>query len=108
MTAAPDTVAEPDPVIRAGRVLDLTTAADFRDYARSVAAGEPTEIIVDLSATQFLDTVGVAAVVAACRYAKEHDLPFSVVGATGLVLERLQLAKLTTLLNVREEEPAHA
>lgn len=99
---------QPDPVIRAGRVLDITTAADFRNYARSVAAAGPAEVTVDLSAVRFLDTVGVAAVVASCRYAKEHELPFSVVGATGLVLKRLQLAKLTTLLNVREEEPAHA
>ncbi len=102
-----DTATEIGATIRSGKSLDMITAAEFRQHARDVIGTCPPSITVDLAATEYMDTAGLAAVVAACRYAREHDCPFTVVRARELVLRMIQIAGLTGLLNV-QQETSHA
>ncbi|HEV7888144.1 MAG TPA: STAS domain-containing protein [Acidimicrobiales bacterium] len=53
--------------------VDLATAPQLKARLLDLVAGGVTEIVVDLSATEFLDSTGMGAVVAAYKRVRAHD-----------------------------------
>ena len=88
-------------------VLRVTLSGDFDlsigdDLARALrdAARRPgiRQVIVDLAATRFIDSHGVAGLVAGYQAAASAGLEFTVVNARGLVREVLEVTGLSELL----------
>ena len=55
------------PVVRAPEVIDITNASDFREALLAAAERGAGIIVVDLSRTQFCDSAGLHALVAAYK-----------------------------------------
>jgi anti-sigma B factor antagonist len=82
-------------------VVDLVTAPQL-EQAIDVAltrGDRATPLVVDLAGLQFMDSAGISALLKGRRHAVDAGRDLRVVGATGLVLEVLQLTGVWPLLS---------
>lgn len=89
--------------------LDLATAPVFRRAIASAAITAHSSdstggLAVDLSAVDFVDSVGIGIILGGLRRQLDRDLPFAVVAPSGpprSLLDRLRLGQILTLVDNR-------
>jgi len=88
--------------------LDLTGAEPVDEAVASALASGATEILLDLTATTFIDSAGVGALLSAQRRTDQGGARFRLISPRGsegrLVID---LAGLAKLLNLETEEEEH-
>jgi anti-sigma B factor antagonist len=78
--------------------IDLATVGDLErgvttalDELTDVPAAGPCSVRVDLSEVSFIDSAGISALLKGRRAADDHHRSYRVVGATGFVLQVLEM-----------------
>lgn len=72
--------------------VDLSTSpALAHAVATAVDAAGDLMVVVDLSGVRFCDSTGISALVQGRRLAQQHGVRYRVTGATGLVLDVLEI-----------------
>jgi anti-sigma B factor antagonist len=74
-----------------GEIDLLTGPLLLREIKQALADDDIRQIVVNLAQTRFLDSTGVAVLLAGHREAGPHDVAFRVEAAQGIVLEVLRL-----------------
>lgn len=87
-------------VITVGADLDVYTAPSLREATTDPALLARARLVIDLSATTFMDTWGVAAIVGALRRIRESDGAMGVVCSSESLLRLIRLHRLERLLSV--------
>jgi anti-sigma B factor antagonist len=79
-------------VVAARGEIDLATAAMLAEtIAQALDAPDPQPVVVDLAEVRFCDSSGIRVLVHGRRLADERGLSYRVVGATGVVLDVLEV-----------------
>jgi anti-anti-sigma factor len=87
-------------IIRATGEIDLTVAECLRDALLSAFNAGATALVVDLTATTFLDSAGVTALVRAARRASASEAALRVAVTSPAVLRVLDLVGINQLVPV--------
>lgn len=87
-------------VVRAGRDLDIYTAANFRAKLRDAAGSGPGTVVVDLDGTEFMDNAGLGVIAAAFKRARAEGRRFGVVCTRPPVLRLFQATGLTKIIDI--------
>jgi anti-anti-sigma factor len=90
--------------------LDMATAPDLATVLASLMGQGPDQVILDLSALSFIDSSGIAVLVASQHKMIEHGRHLTLHGARPHAMKVFEIAGLVEFLNVRteaEESPAH-
>lgn len=74
--------------------LDMASAPDAARLAHDALAPETHILVVDMSGVQFMDSMGLSALVAARSYCLDHDVDFRLRGLTHRVHRVLELTGL--------------
>lgn len=86
-------------VLTTPRILDASTAPAMIEAGRH-SLEQNTRLVVDLSATTFLASAGLAAMIQLNKLAQERGGALRVAGANGDTLRTIQLVKLDTILSL--------
>ena len=79
-------------VLRVDGDVDLLSAPRLaREITQAIAGSGAREVVVNLAGTQFLDSSGIAVLLAGRREAQEHGVDYRVSSAQGIVLEVLSI-----------------
>lgn len=78
-------------VLVAGDLDPLTAPILTEAVVAAVEGAEGSRVVVDVSGVRFCDSSGISALVYGRRLADEHGVHYRVTGATGLVLDVLEL-----------------
>lgn len=78
--------------------LDLASAADLRAQLEKAAAQRPPTLVVDLSATSFVDSSGLGAIAGGLRAQRQHGGSLEVVGCPPHVRRVFEISGLGSLL----------
>lgn len=87
-------------VVSAEGQVDLATAPALASALAQARRNNPREVVVDLTAVDFLDSVGVRVLVEAARQAAELDVELSVQGASGWVARVLEITGVDEYLRI--------
>jgi anti-sigma B factor antagonist len=90
-----------DRVLRFALVGEIDMAACKElsaDVVSVIVGGEADRVVMDLAATVFLDSRGIALLIAAWQAAREAGVGFALVNATGVVRRVLEVSGLMVLL----------
>jgi anti-sigma B factor antagonist len=79
--------------------VDMSSGPQLAREIDDAIGGSPTAAVVDLTATGFLDSSGIAVLINGRRQAEEAGIAFSVVGAGGIVLQVLTMTGVWELLS---------
>lgn len=81
--------------------VDLATSPELADAITGAVNDQPAgaSVLVDLSQVQFCDSSGIRALVHGRRLADEKGVAYRVVGATGLVLDTLEMTGVWSQLS---------
>jgi anti-sigma B factor antagonist len=80
--------------------VDMFTASLLRSYIRSQFEGRLRELVLDLSAVEFLGSAGLAALVDAQKLARDRNVGLRLIAATRAVIRPLQVTGLIDLFTV--------
>jgi len=78
--------------------LDCSNTNQIAGVLADVLHGGPAEIVVDVSALRYIDSLGVAAFVRAQQRAAHAHTAFRVTGASGMVRRVFELLEMRSLL----------
>jgi anti-sigma B factor antagonist len=93
-------------VVAATGQVDLATAPELAAVLAQARRDRPFEIVVDLTAVDFLDSAGVRVLVEAARQAAELGVELSVRGAGGWVARVLEITGVDRFVRIVPSEPA--
>jgi anti-sigma B factor antagonist len=82
--------------------VDLATAPELKESLLAAVASGATDIVLDLSATDFLDSTGLSAVVAAYKRVRAHDGTMQVVVGNPRVRRVFEITNLDRVLPISE------
>ena len=80
--------------------VDLATAPTLKNRLLELVAGGSREIIVDLTATDFLDSTGLGAVVAAYKRVRAHDGNLTLVATAARVKRVFEITNLDRVVPI--------
>jgi anti-sigma B factor antagonist len=80
--------------------VDMFTASLLGSSIRSQLEGQPRELVLDLSAVEFLGSAGLAALVDAQKLARDRNVGLRLIAATRAVIRPLQVTGLIELFTV--------
>lgn len=86
-------------LVEAAGEIDASTAPRLQRELLSTFAGRADRVLLDLSAVTYLDSSGVAAVIAGYAEAKERGARLAVVSGSGQVVKRMRTMGLDALLH---------
>ena len=89
-------------VVAASGEIDLTNADGLRDALLSVIDAGARGLVVDMTATTFLDSAGITALARASRRASATDTPLRLAVTAPSVLRVLDLVGLDRLIGVHQ------
>jgi anti-sigma B factor antagonist len=95
-------------VVAGAREIDLTTADSFRDALLSALNDGALGLIVDLTATVFIDSAGITALVRASRRAAASEAAVRLAVTAPAVLRVLNLVGVDQLIEVYPDVTAAA
>lgn len=99
MTGFPVDVQAPDlAFIRVEGRLNMVTAPQLRDTVTSAIAAGQRRLVVDLTATSFMDSSGLGSLIGALKAAREAGGDLRIAGAGEQVLMVLQLSNMDRIL----------
>ncbi|WP_109474464.1 STAS domain-containing protein [Ornithinimicrobium cavernae] len=78
--------------------LTMTTARPFREAIEARITGGTTRLVLDLSATEFIDSSGLGALIAGLKRARQAGGDLRIAGAGTQVLTVLNLTNLDRVL----------
>jgi anti-sigma B factor antagonist len=84
--------------------LDLDTAPRLSRVLDPLVKEGPTEIVIDLSELAFIDSSGIAALVAAQQNLAEHGRRLSLVSPKPFTRKLLEIVGLVEFLGVRDDD----
>ena len=87
-------------VVRVSGEIDLYTAADLRAELRAALDDDPSALVIDLTATTFLDSSGLAAMLGAYRGARLRHCGLEIVVDDPDIRRPLEIAGLDELVPV--------
>ena len=93
-------------VVRVAGEIDLYTAADLRAELRAALGDDPSALVIDLTATSFLDSSGLAAMLGAYRGARLRHCALEIVVDDAHVRRPLEVAGLDDLVPVLSGDEA--
>jgi anti-sigma B factor antagonist len=88
-------------VVTASGQLDVATAPSFRQDLIEAQYGGATQVVLDLTDVEFLDSFGIGVLVGAARRARTHGGAFVVVCGHERTRHVLEVAGVADLLGVR-------
>jgi anti-sigma B factor antagonist len=80
--------------------VDLATAPTLKNRLLDLVTSGVTEIVVDLSATEFLDSTGLGAVVAAYKRVRAHDGHLKLVATSARVRRVFEITNLNRVVPI--------
>ncbi|MDQ1438306.1 MAG: anti-sigma factor antagonist [Acidimicrobiaceae bacterium] len=80
--------------------VDLATAPALKNCLLDLVAGGVTEIVVDLSSTDFLDSTGLGAVVAAYKRVRVHEGHLKLVATSARVKRVFEITNLDRVVPI--------
>jgi anti-sigma B factor antagonist len=80
--------------------VDLVTAPTLKTRLLDLVADGATEIVVDLSGTEFMDSTGLGAVVAAYKRVRAHDGHLKLVATTSRVKRAFEITNLDRVVPI--------
>jgi anti-anti-sigma factor len=83
--------------------LDMASSPDLAKVLETVVENGPTEVVLDFSGLSFIDSSGLAVLVAAQKTMGEHGRHLSVQSARRHALRVFEIAGLQEFLHVRTE-----
>lgn len=86
-------------VIRLAGEIDLQNSPDARKTILSCLK-KNRDVMVDLSAVDYIDSSGVASLVEGFQYARSNNLEFGLIGVSEAAMNVLRLARLDTVFPV--------
>lgn len=95
-------------VVAAAGPLDLATAPQLAEALAKAQQGDASQIVVDLSAVDFLDSTGIGVLVRAARNASSNGATLYLEGARGAVAQVLKLAGVDSYLRPPPKADAEA
>ena len=82
--------------------IDAAIAIQFKERVRELAGEEPTRVVLDMGAVEFLDSSGLGAVVAAMKHlGKERSLELA--GLTPTVAKVFRLTRMDTVFKLHKD-----
>lgn len=88
-------------------IVSLTGEVDLHvspDARRQILEhlGENSNVLVDLSAVEYIDSSGIASLVEGLQVAKKSQLEFALVGVNKVVMQVLELARLDKVFPIHQ------
>ena len=80
--------------------VDLATAPRLKEFLLDLVAEGVTEVVLDLSGVDFLDSTGLGAVVAAFKRVRAHDGHMAVVVTSARVRRAFEITNLDRVLSL--------
>lgn len=93
-------------IVAAEGQVDLATAPRLAEALTQAHGDDVTEVVVDLTGVDFLDSVGVRVLVEVARDAAQLDVSLTVRGARGWVARVLEITGVDEYLHVVPSQPA--
>ena len=87
-------------VLRLQGELDTATSRELRAALATAMAGDASAMVLDLAALSFIDSTGIAVLLAACHQAESQGRSFSLRHPGRMVLKVLNLTGVDRLLSV--------
>jgi anti-sigma B factor antagonist len=81
-------------VLRLAGEIDVATAPRLRDRLVALVTGGNPHLVVDLTGVEFIDSMGLGALVSGMKRARAHDGDLRLAGATDHVTKVLALTRL--------------
>src|SRR4051794_361075 len=85
-------------VVEVSGWIEISTAPELRDTLISLIDGGHIHLVIDLSATVFLDSIGLGVLVGTLHRLRAHDGSLAIAGARDRVYQAFQISKLTQVL----------
>ena len=89
-------------VVAVGGEIDVYTAPRLRDTIASLVAGGAYDLVIDLSAVEFLDSTGLGVLVGGLKKVRAHD------GSLSLVCDQERLLKIFRITGLSKVFSIHA
>lgn len=98
----------PTVVLRLDGELDTATARELRAALATAMATDATAVVLDLAGLAFIDSTGIAVILAACHQAESRGRSFSLRHPGRMVQKVLHLTGVDRLLTVEAPEASTA
>jgi anti-sigma B factor antagonist len=92
--------------VRLEGTCDLATAPDLRNAMQSLVPPEVQDLVVDVSALEFIDSTGLGVILGAMRRLREGGGALRIAGAAGTVRRVLEITDLDKVIPLVDAEPA--
>lgn len=91
-------------VIAVGGEIDVYTAPKLRDTITDLVAAGAYDLVVDLSAVEFLDSTGLGVLVGGLKKVRSHDGSLSLVCAQDRLLKIFRITGLSKVFDIHPDE----
>lgn len=85
-------------VLNCAGELDIETVPDFTISVQRILGEADSVALIDLSATTFIDSTGLAAIIAGHKFALEHDSHFAIVAGNPRVEKLIEATGIAGLI----------
>lgn len=92
--------------VRLEGTCDLATAPDLRNALQPLLPPEVTEVVVDVTELDFIDSTGLGVILGAMRRLREGSGVLRIAGATGTVRRVLEITDLDKVIPLVDAGPA--
>lgn len=93
-------------VIAVGGEIDVYTAPKLRDTITDLVAAGSYDLVVDLSAVEFLDSTGLGVLVGGLKKVRSHDGSLSLVCAQDRLLKIFRITGLSKVFDIHPDQEA--
>jgi anti-sigma B factor antagonist len=85
---------------------DLATAPDLRQALQPLVPPDVQEVVVDMTALEFIDSTGLGVILGSMRRLREGGGVLRIAGASGTVRRVLEITDLDKVIPLVDPEPA--
>lgn len=93
-------------IVRLEGSCDLATAPNLRQTLQPFAPPDVNEVVLDVTALDFIDSTGLGVVLGAMRRLREGGGTLRIAGATGIVKRVLEITDLDKVIPLTDSAPA--
>lgn len=91
-------------VVAVGGEIDVYTAPKLRDTISDIVSGGAYDLVVDLSAVEFLDSTGLGVLVGGLKKVRAHDGSLALVCAEGRLLKIFRITGLAKVFTIHADQ----
>jgi len=81
--------------------IDMSKAPTMREAIKTALAAKPRNLVIDLSAVNYVDSSGIATLVEALKWTREAKISLALAGLQPRVKTLLEITKLSSMFAVR-------